>query len=138
MFVFWVVAGFVGTEFFSYVLHRYFFHGPLWFIHKTHHLPRRGWFEFNDVFSIFFSCVAIVLMVSADSILDSVAFPVGAGVTLYGLLYFVAHDAYTHKRLFGFDTNWSWLNHVRSAHRKHHRSIEKPGLEPFGLFWTKK
>ena len=57
-----ILAGFIGTELVSIPLHRYIFHGLLWEIHKSHHSPRHGPFEHNDLFSLFFATLSIALM----------------------------------------------------------------------------
>jgi beta-carotene 3-hydroxylase len=51
-----------AMEAFSWFIHKYLFHGPLWFIHKSHHSERHGWFEFNDVFSLLFAVISLYLM----------------------------------------------------------------------------
>jgi len=129
------VLGFVMMEILSYVLHRYLFHGALWFIHESHHRTRHGWFETNDLFSFGFAIAAIVMMFTADSVLDSWLFALGCGMTLYGFCYFIAHDLYVHRRPFSFQTSWNWLNRLRAAHRTHHQKSDRLGQEPFGLFW---
>jgi beta-carotene 3-hydroxylase len=131
----WVVAAFIGMEIFSYVLHRWVFHGILWKIHLTHHTKRHGLFEANDFFSLFFTGLAIVLLaVGVFDPLGSPAFPLGLGMTIYGLLYFVVHDLMTHRRFFPMSAPAGWMDAVRRAHLAHHQSIDKEGREPFGLF----
>lgn len=130
-----VVSAFVGMELLSYALHRWVFHGILWKIHVTHHTKRHGTFEANDAFSFFFTALAIVLLiVGLGDPLYSVAFPVGLGMTLYGLLYFFVHDMVTHKRFRPTSSRVDWIDLVRRAHLRHHQSIAKDGQEPFGLF----
>ncbi|HQS52411.1 MAG TPA: fatty acid hydroxylase, partial [Daejeonella sp.] len=51
-----------AMEAFSWFIHKYLFHGPLWFIHKSHHSERHGWLEFNDVFSLLFASISLYLM----------------------------------------------------------------------------
>ena len=129
------VFGLVGMEILSYVVHRWLFHGVFWKIHRTHHVARKGLFEANDIFSIVFSLASIVLMIFAEKPFDdSISFPVGLGVAIYGLLYFVAHDFFTHRRLLPFISKNEILLVVRAAHQRHHQSAAKPGTEPFGLF----
>lgn len=129
------ISGFATMEIFSYIVHRYVFHGVLWRVHQTHHTPRKGWFELNDVFSIFFALVAICLMVFAEKpLFASLSFPIGLGITIYGILYFILHDLFTHRRFLPFKSQNNILLKIRAAHQKHHQSIEKLGIEPFGLF----
>ncbi|MEZ5428733.1 MAG: hypothetical protein R2747_20980 [Pyrinomonadaceae bacterium] len=135
MFIFWIFAGFAGVEIFSYAAHRWLFHGPLWRIHRSHHVARRGLFEANDLFTLLFSAVTISLLVFAESPLtNSVSFPLGLGIALYGLLYFIAHDLFTHRRFLAFRSKNGILLTVRAAHQRHHQTAAKRGIEPFGLF----
>lgn len=125
------LAGFAGVETASYFLHRYVFHGVLWKIHRTHHLPRRGALEWNDLFSFGFAAAAVGLMTSRPG--PDFIFGVGAGISIYGTLYFVLHDLYTHGRGLRFESGNRLLNLVRRAHRRHHQTATQPGQEPFGL-----
>jgi beta-carotene 3-hydroxylase len=129
-FILLTILGFVGLEVFSYIVHRWFFHGILWKIHVTHHTPRKGWFELNDVFSIVFGSVSIICLVSGNWF----AFPIGLGIAIYGFVYFIAHDLFTHRRFIPFGSKNKVLLTIRAAHQRHHQSSEKSGLEPFGLF----
>lgn len=130
------ILGFVGMEIFSYVVHRWLFHGIFWRIHRTHHIARKGSFEANDIFSIAFSFASIFLMIWAEKPLsDSVSFPVGLGVAIYGFVYFIAHDFFTHRRFLPFKSNNRIILIIRAAHQRHHQLVEKQGIEPFGLFF---
>jgi beta-carotene 3-hydroxylase len=127
--------GFAGLEAFSYVVHRWFFHGVLWKIHRTHHYPRKGAFELNDLFSVGFGLASILLIVFAEyPLLESVSFPIGLGIAIYGVLYFLAHDLFTHRRFLPFASGNKVLLSIRTAHQHHHQTVEKTGQEPFGLF----
>ncbi|MEP6901501.1 MAG: sterol desaturase family protein [Actinomycetota bacterium] len=129
------IFGFVGLEIFSYAVHRWLFHGVLWHIHQTHHTARKGWFELNDLFSGIFASVSICLIIFAEKpLLDSLSFPVGLGIAIYGAVYFIAHDLFTHRRFLKFNSRNKLLLLIRGAHQKHHQSAEKYGIEPFGLF----
>jgi beta-carotene 3-hydroxylase len=121
-----------AMELFSWLLHKYLFHGPLWFIHKTHHQQRHGFFELNDLFSIGFAALALCLMWLGHSKLDC-RFFIGAGISLYGIIYFIFHDWFIHNRFKAFrSTNW-YLAGIRRAHKMHHKSIHKHPSEEFGL-----
>lgn len=131
-----IIFGFVGMEILSYIVHRWLFHGIFWKIHETHHVARKGRFEANDIFSIVFSLASIFLVIFAEKPLsDSISFPVGLGVAIYGVVYFIAHDFFTHRRLLPFKSKNKILLTVRAAHQRHHQSVEKLGIEPFGLFF---
>lgn len=129
------IFGFVGLEIFSYAAHRWLFHGVLWRIHESHHVARKGKFELNDIFSVFFGSISILLLIFAQKpFLDSIAFPIGLGIVIYGVLYFIAHDLFTHRRFLPFVSSNKILLVIRAAHQKHHQTAEKRGIEPFGLF----
>ena len=124
------ILGFAGMEIFSYLVHRFVFHGVLWRIHQTHHQSNKFFLELNDVFSLVFGILSIGLMVSRNE----TAFPIGLGIALYGLVYFITHDFFTHRRFLPFKSTNKILLAVRAAHQRHHQSTKKPGVEPFGLF----
>lgn len=135
-FLFFTIVGFAGMETFSYIIHRFIFHGVLWKIHKTHHTPRSFPFEFNDLFSLLFAAISVSLMIFAERPLSvSIAFPVGFGIALYGAFYLVVHDLFTHRRFLPFNSKNKLFLTVRAAHQRHHQTAEKKGIEPFGLFF---
>jgi beta-carotene 3-hydroxylase len=132
-----ILGTLAGMESFSWFIHKYLFHGPLWFIHRSHHQQRSGWFEFNDIFSLFFAVISVYLMWMGRAELD-IKFWVGIGITIYGLIYFIFHDVFIHNRLKSFKTSNSYLLGIRRAHKIHHKSIEKNPSEEFGLLLASK
>ncbi len=124
------IIGFAAMEIFSYLVHRFLFHGVFWRIHQTHHKPKKFYLELNDVFSLLFALASIGLMISGNE----TAFPIGLGIAIYGFVYFIIHDFFTHRRFLPFGSQNKLLLTIRAAHQRHHQSIEKDGLEPFGLF----
>ena len=127
-----VLATIAVMELASWAMHKYLFHGPLWFIHKTHHQQRHGWFELNDLFSIGFAALALWLMWAGHSNLDY-RFWIGAGISAYGCIYFIFHDWFIHNRLKAFRSDNRYLMAIRRAHKIHHKSTEKNPSEEFGL-----
>ena len=129
------VLGFVGMELFSIWVHKYLMHGPLWFLHKTHHIKTKGFFELNDSFSAFFGLMAIALIITG---FETELFPltfVGLGISAYGMLYFIIHDVLIHQRItFKWKPVNRYLAAMRNAHRHHHKHIEKNPGESYGLF----
>lgn len=121
-----------GMELLSWAMHKYLFHGPLWFIHKTHHQQRHGWFELNDVFSIGFAAFALWLMWLGHFNLDY-RFWIGTGISTYGIIYFIFHDWFIHNRFKAFKSDNRYLKGIRRAHKIHHKSTEKRPSEEFGL-----
>lgn len=129
-------------ELISWAMHKYLFHGPLWFIHKTHHQQRHGWFELNDLFSIGFATFALWLMWVGHLSLDY-HFWIGTGISIYGIIYFIFHDWFIHNRFKAFKSDNRYLAGIRRAHKIHHKSMEKYPSEEFGLLvasrkWFKK
>lgn len=130
-----IIFAFVSVEIFSYVAHRFLFHGILWKIHRTHHAARKGAFELNDIFSAIFALFSILLMVFAEKPLSySIAFPIGLGISIYGFVYFIIHDFFTHRRFLPFKSTNKSLLTIRAAHQRHHQTTEKIGIAPYGLF----
>jgi beta-carotene 3-hydroxylase len=129
---------FCGMEAFSYAVHKYLFHGPLWNVHKSHHFPKRSGFELNDVFSIFFASVAAALVIKGAADIDFKLW-IGLGITLYGLVYFVFHDVLIHRRV---GNKWvarnRFVQRVVRAHKLHHKDLSKRGAESYGLLWPPK
>ena len=135
IFIGWTALGFAGMEVVSYIVHRYLFHGIFWQIHQTHHEAHHGLFEMNDIFSLFFAAVSMGLMYwGAGNPMASVSFPIGLGIAIYGILYFVIHDLFAHKRFMPFKSDSKIMKLIRRAHQNHHQSVDKKGQEPFGLF----
>lgn len=126
-----------AMEAFSWFIHKYLFHGPLWFIHKSHHSERHGWFEFNDVFSLLFAVISLYLMWVGRLDL-SYKFWIGLGISLYGIIYFIFHDWFIHNRFKSFKSTNSYLLGIRRAHKIHHKSTKKNPSEEFGLLLASK
>lgn len=128
-----MVLGFLGMEVAGWFIHKYIMHGVLWRIHKTHHVHSKGAFELNDLFSLAFGSISVVLMVLGFESLDY-RFWLGIGISAYGLCYFVVHDIWIHRRV-------KWLKRPEKglfygfmkAHQDHHKSMDKEGTEAFGL-----
>jgi beta-carotene 3-hydroxylase len=113
-------------------------HGPLWSIHKTHHQKNNGFFELNDVFSVFFASVSIIFIVLGLPELDY-RFYIGTGIALYGLVYFILHDVLIHRRIkTNFKPITRYLNGIARAHRAHHQVNAKERSVSFGLLWVSK
>jgi beta-carotene 3-hydroxylase len=126
------VATFVAMELFSYVVHRYVYHRVAWFIHESHHTPRTGAFEWNDIFPALFASITAPFVMYAVGVSGSpVLSAVSLGVTAYGLVYFVVHDLYVHRRVKRLRFRVPFLRTLKQAHALHHRF----GGEPYGLLF---
>lgn len=134
-FIFLVIGSTAAMEFIAYGVHRFLFHGLLWKIHLTHHKAGQGLFELNDLFSLFFGLVSVGLILWGSAApLNSTAYPVGIGILIYGMAYFIIHDLFTHRRFYPFNSNKVWLRVLRRGHQRHHQTVDKVGQEPYGLF----
>jgi beta-carotene 3-hydroxylase len=131
-----VLLTFIGMEVFAWAAHRWIMHGWGWGWHRSHHEPRRGIFEKNDLYALVFAALAIVLIALGTSGYWPLQF-VGAGMTLYGLMYFLVHDGMVHKR-------WPWravprkgyLKRLYQAHRLHHAVQGREHCVSFGFLWA--
>lgn len=125
-------------EIISWILHKYLFHGPLWFIHQTHHnRTHHQSLEFNDIFSLIFSLISILLIWIGWHTPSDVHLYIGAGIALYGLIYFIVHDGLIHQRypLWNLKPSNGYLRQVQRAHQRHHIHPNKAPSEEFGLFF---
>jgi beta-carotene 3-hydroxylase len=128
------ILGFVLMELSGWAIHKYLMHGPLWMIHKTHHEQSKSFFELNDLFSLAFGSIAILLIIVGVGELDY-RFWIGIGISLYGMLYFFLHDVLIHRRLKWLDRpRNSFLKGIFKAHQAHHHSNKKDEAVSFGLF----
>ncbi|MBC7426816.1 MAG: sterol desaturase family protein [Bacteroidia bacterium] len=133
-----VVIGFTGMECMAWFSHKYVMHGFLWSWHKSHHEPRYGRFELNDLFGVFFALVAILFIVLGAFEFDW-RFFLGIGITLYGFAYFLVHDVFVHQRLPWLKkTKSPYFQAMRFAHKVHHKTSGKYGAESFGFLYVGK
>ena len=131
-----VVLTVVMMELFSIVAHKYVMHGFGWGWHRSHHEPRTGWFEKNDLYAIVFAAVAIVLIYAGSRGAHPLEW-IGAGMTAYGMLYFVAHDGLVHGRWpFRYVPASGYLKRLYQAHRMHHAVAGKEGAVSFGFLYA--
>ena len=124
------LAAFAGMEAVSYAAHRWVMHGVAMVWHRSHHLPRVGRFERNDLFPLCFSTVGVALFALATMGPRVPALLwVGVGVTAYGALYMLVHDVFVHERLPLRLPRLRYLEWLARSHRLHHRF----GGEPYGM-----
>ncbi|MEM1396686.1 MAG: sterol desaturase family protein [Pseudomonadota bacterium] len=130
------VGTILATEVFAWITHRYLMHGPLWFIHKTHHQERKGLFELNDVFGLIFALPSTWLIFEGFRGNPS-ALAVGGGIFAYGLIYFFMHDMLVHKRAdIGLRPKTGYLARIVQAHRLHHAVESREGCVSFGFIFA--
>ena len=131
------LGAFAFMEGFAWFTHRYVMHGFLWVWHRSHHEPRTGLFELNDLFAVVFATPAIVCIYLGVHGLAPLL-PIGLGVTAYGAVYFMFHDGLVHRRypvpLNGKSKFWKRLI---QAHRIHHAVATKHGCVSYGFLIAK-
>ena len=124
----------VGMEGVAWAMHRYVMHGFLWSLHRSHHEPRTGWFELNDLFGLVFAAIAVGLFwLGAQPGLRPLWWA-AAGVTAYGALYALVHDGLVHQRWrFRIAPRHPYFKRLIQAHRLHHAVETRDGAVSFGF-----
>ena len=125
-------------EWAAWATHKYVMHGPLWVLHQSHHRPRRGWFELNDLFAVAGVTVSCALIfMGTQLMLGSIFTWIGVGITVYGIIYFLFHDVYVHRRVeHGYTPGSRYLRRIAQAHRLHHVTASRDGAVSFGFLYA--
>jgi len=134
------LAVFFAMEGVAWFLHKYVMHGFLWVLHKSHHEPRKGFWELNDAFGLFFAAISIALFAWSVQLGGPLwALFVALGVTAYGVVYFLAHDVLVHHRvrIAGLNPRKGYLRRLYQAHRLHHAVDGKAGCVSFGFVFAR-
>lgn len=138
------LATFLIMEGITWLTHKYIMHGFLWYLHKDHHQPEKGFFEKNDFFFVIFAipgwlCIMLGLMKANFAVVS-----IGAGITMYGFAYFLVHEIIIHQRFKLFTrSNNRYIKAIRWAHKMHHHHLNKEDGESFGMllvakkYWNK-
>lgn len=130
------LATLIGMEGFAWYAHKYVMHGWGWGWHRSHHEPRSGWFEKNDLYAVVFAGVAIVLIALGTAGWHPLEW-IGAGMTAYGLLYFIAHDGLVHQRWpFRHVPRSGYLKRLYQAHLMHHAVAGQHRCVSFGFLYA--
>lgn len=130
-----VVLTVAAMEAVAWWTHKYIMHGWGWGWHKSHHEPHEGGFELNDLYAVVFAAVSIGLFWWGQSWWPATW--LGAGMMLYGVLYFIAHDGLVHKRWpFTYIPRKGYLKRLYQAHRLHHAVDGKEGCVSFGFIYA--
>jgi beta-carotene 3-hydroxylase len=134
-----ILVVFVFMEGVAWFLHKYVMHGFAWFLHEDHHLPRKGRFEKNDVFGVFFSLISFFFILAGILSGFDIKFAIGIGIMLYGVGYFLVHDVFYHKRIkIRYRPKSTYMKRVLNAHAVHHaKSTPKTGVN-FGFLYASK
>jgi beta-carotene 3-hydroxylase len=131
-----VAATVVAMEMLAAVVHRYVMHGWGWGWHRSHHEPRKGWFELNDLYALVFAGLSL-LFFSALAAFWAPLWWVGVGTVVYGLLYGIVHEGLVHRR-FPLPRSWQrgYLKRLVQAHRLHHAVRSRDGAVSFGFLYA--
>ena len=128
----------VGME--AWATHRFLMHGPLWVIHRSHHEPRAGRFELNDLFAAYFALPSMALIAWGTANMWGghawgPALWLGLGMTAYGAVYAMFHDGLVHGR-FRSPLPLRLMKRLVQAHRLHHAVATRDGAVSFGFLWA--
>lgn len=138
LYVLITLGAILTMEFVAWWAHKKLMHGWLWDWHEDHHLPHHekdGFFEKNDLFFLVFA------IPSATCYIIGLSQPgffwltfVGIGISIYGLIYFLIHDVYIHRRFKWFkQLDSPYSRAILRAHGAHHAKTTKEDCESFGL-----
>ena len=129
-------ATFLGMEFIAWFMHKFVLHGPLWFLHRSHHVRHPHHFERNDFFFLFYGALSALLIVYGTPEKDF-RFWMGAGIAAYGTVYFFVHDVLIHGRMrFWRKSRNTYLRALNMAHKMHHKTTSRDNSEEFGMLWV--
>jgi beta-carotene 3-hydroxylase len=132
-----IAATALAMEFVAWFAHRFIMHGFLWNWHEDHHKPhfeKEGFFEKNDRFFLVFAIPSFFCYLFGSVTSYSWLLFVGIGISVYGLIYFLIHDVYIHRRFTWFkqlDNRYSRA--ILRAHGAHHARQTKEDGVSFGL-----
>ncbi|KAF5833419.1 beta carotene hydroxylase [Dunaliella salina] len=133
-----VAGGVFGMEMWARYAHKSLWHDlpSGWALHKSHHEPRTGPFEANDIFAIINGVPAMALCAYGfltPNMTGGLCFGAGLGITLFGIMYMFVHDGLVHRRFpVGPIAELPALKRIAVAHQIHHGG--KFDGAPWGLF----
>jgi beta-carotene 3-hydroxylase len=131
-----LIATMVAMEAVAWAVHRYIMHGFGWGWHRSHHEPRQGRLEKNDLYGLLFGALALLLIVAAANH-SSALYWIGVGMSAYGFLYFVLHDGLVHRRIpMPKRVGNAYFKRLIQAHRLHHAVRGREGGVSFGFLYA--
>lgn len=137
LYIFITIATALFMEFVAWFTHKYVMHGILWNWHEDHHKPHHekpGFFEKNDLFFLVFAIPSAICYMVGLSTPNFWLLFVGIGISIYGLIYFLIHDVYIHRRFDWFkQLDSTYSRAILRAHGAHHAKRNKEDGESFGL-----
>lgn len=127
----------VAMDIWAGLLHGGVWHRSLWPIHRSHHVPRTGRLERNDVLALLHAPPAIALILHGCAATEStgreIAYGVGIGMTVFAAGYATVHDGLVHGRLpVTALLRIGYLRRIVKAHRIHHTTAHG---RPYSLFF---
>lgn len=138
-YVFTIILTFLFMEFVAWFLHKYVMHGFGWYLHEDHHRYTKGRFEKNDIFGLFFAILSFLLILTGYLADFDIRFPIGIGVMMYGIGYFLVHDTFFHKRLkIKFRPKSRYIKRILNAHKVHHQKSKPHKGICFGFLYASK
>jgi len=134
------IATLIFMEAAAWFTHKYIMHGILWSWHRSHHTHHNHALERNDLFALVFSFLAVAIIIIGLQISSLwLLAPIGLGITLYGLFYFIFHDIIVHRRIkIKFKAKHPYMKRIMHAHYVHHKVHSKNGAEAFGFLYAPK
>ena len=130
-----VVAMVLAMECFAWAAHRYVMHGWGWGWHRSHHEPREGWFEKNDLYAITFAVAVIGLF--TVGMWHPALWWAALGITVYGTIYAFVHDMLVHQRGgFRWVPKRGYFKRLLQAHRLHHAVEGRDGTVSHGFLFA--
>ena len=131
------LAAVLAMEFAAWFTHKYVMHGFLWNWHEDHHKPhqeKEGFFEKNDLFFLVFAIPSAACYMIGSMTPHFWLFFVGVGISIFGVIYFLIHDVYIHRRFKWFkQLDGDYSRAILRAHGAHHAKRTKEDGESFGL-----
>lgn len=130
------LLAFCFMEFVAWFSHKYIMHGFMWKFHQDHHQKVNRWLpiELNDIFVVIYAVPSWLFIMFGIMDHNDYKLPIGIGILLYGIAYFVVHEVIVHKRLkWEFKTENKYMRAVRRAHKVHHSYTQKAPADNFGF-----
>jgi beta-carotene 3-hydroxylase len=132
-----VLATVAAMELVARYSHEYIMHGWGWGWHKSHHEAEGHAFERNDLYALVFS-IPSMLFIYLGVTFDHWIVWVGTGMTVYGFLYFLVHDALVHNRWpFKLSPKGRYLKRLVQAHRMHHAVRTRTRCVSYGFLYAR-
>ncbi len=134
-----ILITFIFMESVAWFLHKYVMHGFGWYLHEDHHRYKKGRFQKNDLFGLFFSVLSFILILTGFFGGFDIRLPIGIGVACYGIGYFVVHDIFFHRRIrIKHRPKSTYMKRVLNAHSTHHQKSKEHDGICFGFLYANK